>query len=234
MSDLFRARKIEYWKLDKQGLMEFLQEKRPLSYSELVSRVYEWYGISQGRTFERWGDKNNFYIDHILTIKAMFPDTHFVHIVRDGRDVACSYKKLGETKIASNYAPRLPGRIEEIAEHWKANINIALQSFTAIGWENVFEVRFEDLITDTEATLQSLCNKLGEEYDSSMLQYHVRNKAYELEPKDFKPWKEKNLRPPIRAEVERYKTELPEHKVLAFQRIAERELTRYKYLTGEE
>ena len=222
--DLMHSRKIEHWKIDEKDLAKFLQQRAPSSYPELVSCVYEWYGVSQGRNFRRWGDKNNFHIDHILTIKDMFPTTYFVHIVRDGRDVACSYKKLSERNINSVYAPRLPDRIEDIAEQWKNNIEIATRSFASIGWENVCEVRFEDLILETEATLRNLCNKLNEDYDPSMLEYHLKNAECGLEPKEFLPWKEKNLRPPIPTEVGRYKSELSEHEIHVFESIAGREL----------
>lgn len=227
--DLMHCRKIETWNVEEKNLFEFLSGRKPSSYSDLVSYVYEWYGLSQGRNFKRWGDKNNFHIHHILTIKAMFPNACFIHIVRDGRDVACSYKKLNERRIDSPYAPGLPNRIEDIAEQWKANLEIATKSFATIGWENVYEINFKDLILDTEMSLRNLCKQVGEEYDPSMLNYQVTNRERGLEPKEFLQWKEKTLKPPIRGEVGRYKSELTEQEIHIFQSIAAKELANYGY-----
>jgi hypothetical protein len=230
LEDLFHARKIEHWELNKEDLFRFLKRRQPSSYSELVSLVYEYYGISRGRAFTRWGDKNNFYLHHILTIKAMFPDAHFVHIVRDGRDVACSYKKLGEKTIDSIYAPKLPVQIKDIAEQWSTNVDTAVQSFASMEWQKVCEIRFEDLILNPEPALRRLCSQLGEEYDPAMLGYYVKNREDQLEPKELIDWKEKNLKPPIRSEVGRYKRELSEQDSEVFEEIAGRELARYGYL----
>lgn len=223
--DLFHCRKIENWNLEEKDLSDFLGKKQPSSYPELASLVYERYGLLQGRPFKRWGDKNNFYVDYIPTIKAMFPNVNFVHIVRDGRDVACSYKKLKEKKFESPYQPRLPGDIEGIAEQWKANIRTIVGSFTAMGWENVYEIRFESLRLIVETSLRRLCQQLGEEYDPSMLDYRHR----ELIPEEFLPWKEKTLQPFILSEIGRHRNELSQEEIATFERIAGKELAYYGY-----
>lgn len=230
VDDLMSCRKIETWGLERVGLYDFLSGREPRSYSELVAGVYEWYALSQGKRARRWGDKNNFYIHHIRQIKTMFPDAFFVHIVRDGRDVACSYKKLNDRKIDSPYAPNLPSRIEDIANQWKTNIGIAARSFAAIEWENVCEINFSDLILDPETSLRNLCKGISEDYDPSMLTYEVSNSGKALEPVEFLRWKEKTLRPPIRAEVGRYASELTSEEIRIFESIAEDELRRYGFM----
>lgn len=71
--------------------------------------------------------------------------------------------RLKERRIDSQYAPNLSHRIENIAEQWKANIKIATKLFVTIGWDNVYEIKFEDLILDTEMNLRNLCKQLSEE-----------------------------------------------------------------------
>jgi len=229
IQDLMQSRKIETWGINPEELFKFIEERRPSSYSGLVSSVYDWYGLSQGKKFVRWGDKNNFYIDHIDTIKAIFPEAFFIHIVRDGRDVACSYKKLSEQKVDSPYTPNLPREIEEIARQWKNNVKRAIKSFSKIGWENVYELKFENLVIDTKDTLQKLCHQLGEEYDPSVLRYHALNMEHELEPKEFLKWKGKTLKEPILDEVGRYSRELTSHELSVFYRVAGEVLSKYGY-----
>lgn len=231
MQDLMQSKKIETWQITEKSLLGFLRERKPSSYSQLVSSVYEWYGLSQyGKNFKRWGDKNNWHLSHILTIKELFPTAYFMHIIRDGRDVACSYRELNARRIHSPYAPNLPNGIEEIAEQWKSNVEIINESFEHIQWENVCELRFEDVVLNTEKTLYNLCHQLGENYDPSMLNYHRINRERKLEPTEFLKWKEKTLRPPEKSVVARYRRDLLTQEINIFERIAGDVLRRYNYL----
>jgi hypothetical protein len=170
-------------------------------------------------------------VDHILTIKVMFPDAQFVHIVRDGRNVACSYKKLKEKQIDSPYAPCLPHRIEDIAREWQRNIETISRSFNAIGrQEQVHELTFEALLLDPEGQLTKLCELLGEEYEPSMLEYDRLNKEHQLEPSEFLQWKQNTLRPPIQAQVDRYKRQLTKQEINVFEQIAGDALRKHGFL----
>lgn len=228
--DLMQSRKIETWQISEESLLEFLREKAPSSYSQLISCVYEWYGLSRGRSFKRWGDKNNFYLNHILAIKELFPTAYFVHVIRDGRDVACSYRELNARRIDSPYAPNLPNEIKEIAKQWKTNVVTINESFERIRWENVYELKFEDLILETGRSLFNLCCWLGELYDPSMLDYHRINRERELEPREFLKWKKHTLHPPVSSVVARHKRDLSVQEIGTFEMVAGDILERYGYL----
>jgi len=230
LGDLFQSRKFETWGLEEEDLFRFLTERQPDCYASLVSAIYEWYGLSRGKDFQRWGDKNNFHIDHILTIRAIFPDCHFLHIVRDGRNVACSYKALHQRKLRERYAPQLPHEIGEIARTWSEGVRTVIASFEALNWVRVYEVRLEDILLETEETLRALCGAIDEEFDPAMLDYYLINKRDELEPAELMAWKEKTLQEPLPAEVTRYERELTDQENTEFRSIAERELRRYGYL----
>jgi len=81
VSDLMQSRKIETWKISEQMLIDHLRLKLPDSWSETVSLIYEWYGISIGRSFSRWGDNKNFYLNHIPTIEQMFSDAFLFTLI---------------------------------------------------------------------------------------------------------------------------------------------------------
>ena len=230
IQDLMQSKKIDTWQINEKSLLEFLREKDPFSYSQLISAVYEWYGLSRGRSFKRWGDKNNFHLNHILTIKKLFPTAYFVHIIRDGRDVTCSYREVNARKIQSLYAPNLPNKIDEIAEQWKTNVEMINESFECIRWENVYELKFEDLILDTGRSLFNLCCWLGELYDPSMLNYHHINRMRILEPVEFLKWKEHTLHPPVSSVVARHKRDLSMQEIGTFEMVAGDVLERYGYL----
>ena len=229
VADLMKCRKIETWKLDEEKLLHFLSDARPSSYPEATSLVYEYYGLSRGRSFSRWGDKNNFYIDHIPTLQEMFPSAYYVHIIRDGRNVACSYKRLHKEQITSPYAPRLPHRIQDIAQEWRKNLQTINASFDALGRERVYEIRLEDLVSNTQKSLTGMCSFLGEEFDPAMLDYHRLNAEEELEPKEFSQWKEKTFQPPLKDENDLYKSELSVHDTHIFEDIGGDMLSKYGY-----
>ena len=172
MKDLMSARKIEFWDINEKEIFKFILKKKPTSYSKLVSYIYIWYAKTHNKVIKRWGDKNNFYLNYIPILKKMFPSAFFIHLVRDGRDVAVSYKNLSKQNFKSNYAPKLPNKIEDIVNDWKNNINTIYQSFKLIKSENNYLLKYEDLVYNPKLELQKLCNKLGEEFDLSMLNYY--------------------------------------------------------------
>jgi hypothetical protein len=211
-------------------LNKYVQEKRPVSYSEAVSAVYEMYGLSHSRSFKRWGDKNNFYINYIPVLNNMYPESQFVHIIRDGRDVACSYINLNKKPTNSKYTPKLPDTIEEIARQWQKNINTINDAISRFSKRRVYEIRYEDLISNPENSLKSLCNFLNEEYDPEMLNYHLNNVKHELEPKEFLQWKENTLKPLLLTGSKKYKIQLGSKEIEAFENLAREALQRYDYL----
>lgn len=229
VGDLSTARKIETWNLDFDELEKYLLASNAVSYSQVVSRVYQFYGMSTGKIFHRWGDKNNFYLHHIPTIYTMYPSAKFVHIVRDGRDVACSYQALSRSQIESKYAPNLPVNIREIAQEWVRNVQEIINSFKQLPSDQVFELRYEDLVSSTEQELRHLCDFLGEPYDPGMELYYVKNQQNRQEPVEFLQWKAKIVEKPTDSEVGKYKRDLTPAEIDEFERIARHILKRYKY-----
>lgn len=230
LDDLFSSKKIETWNLNKELLRETLSEEDPESYSDLVSLIYENFAMQQKRNFKRWGDKNNYYLNYIETIFELFPEVQFIHIVRDGRDIACSYKKLAEFKFKSKYAPQLPSEISKIAGEWTNNLNKIRESFQTIGWDNVIEIRYEDLVTEPGKELRNICSFLNEDFDSSMLNFHLLNIEKELEPRELMQWKGKTLEKTTNSEVGKYKIELTLPEIKEFEIIAKEQLGHYRYL----
>jgi len=228
--DLRSSKKIENWNINYNDLKENILSKKPESYSELVSTIYEFYGIFSGRVFNRWGDKNNYYLHHINTIKKLFPGAYFIHIIRDGRDVACSYKELDKKKIYSKYSPRLPKNIVDIANEWLKNITIIRKSFSELKWENVYEVKYENLVNYPKNELRKICIFLDEPYDSNMLSYYYKNND---EPKEFLQWKSKILEKPTNIHIGRYLRELTTEEMDIFNNIAKQMLKLYGYNQSE-
>ena len=224
---LFETRKFETWELDKESLDLAIQNKLPSNYTALVSLVYQQYAEEIKPTFHRWGDKNNYYINHIPLIRTLFPQAKFIYIVRDGRDVACSYIELSKREISSKYKPVLPVSIEAIAKEWAQNNQAALSQFQIMPAEQWHRVRYEDLVRDTAAELKGICDFLGETYAPEMELYFQNQQG--KEPKEFLSWKEKTKMKPQTSQIGRYKREWEADQIQVFNQIAGSLLTSFEY-----
>jgi len=110
----------------------------------------------------RYADKTPHYVSHLSLLAARFPEARFVHVVRDGRDVALSLLEV----------PWGPDTIKEAALHWRRRV---LEGRAAgLPGNRYREVRYEALVADPERELRALTAWLELDYDASMLAYPDR------------------------------------------------------------
>ena len=132
------------------------------SVSEGLRAFYRLYAARFGK--RRWGDKTPMYCLHIETIAAVLPEAHFIHVIRDGRDVALSWRRTWFS----------PGNeIEALASQWMQLVTAARTQGARS--RRYLEVRFETLILDPERVLAQICSFVGIPYDSAMLDYHAHS-----------------------------------------------------------
>jgi hypothetical protein len=130
-----------------------------------IRAFYELYAASQGKS--RWGDKTPDYLRSIRKIGRTLPEARFVHLLRDGRDVALSRRRWRERAGAKERS------IEAWAGQWGRWIATARKQSADV--EHYIEVRYEDLVTDTEPTLRRVCEFAELEFVPAMLDYHERS-----------------------------------------------------------
>lgn len=138
------------------------------SYAHLVEAVFGLYAAARGKP--RWGDKTPWYVEHIGLLHELFPAAVFLHLIRDGREVAASLLEMGERPSAAI-----------AAAYWCKAVRSAQNAGTQLG-RCYCELRLEDLIAAPESTLRRACGALGEVYTPTMLDYPRR--ASELERYD--------------------------------------------------
>jgi tetratricopeptide (TPR) repeat protein len=118
----------------------------------------EWDAECKAQGKARWAEKTPPHIFQIHRFLAFRPKAQFIIVLRDGRDVVCSLK------------PRIGyAAFEDRLDRWIYD-NMAGLPY----WQHpqVKVVKYEDLVANTEATLRELCQFLGEEYSSQLLDYH--------------------------------------------------------------
>ena len=230
LQDLASSRKIGGWNLPWDDLKAELEHRAPPSYAALASAVYEFHGRTHHPQLHRWGDKNNFHVRHIADLRELFPEALFLHIVRDGRDVACSYRQVHAAASSHQHAPKLPQDLQAIATEWGDNLTQVTTAFNAFEWAGASEVRYEDLVTAPEVTLRDICQFLGEDFDEAMLNYHHRSSEEGAEPPAFLAWKALTVQPPQTSQVGRYLADLSAADTHLFNKQAGAPLRRYGYL----
>jgi len=202
LEDLFSAKKFETWKLNKQEVLEIFMKQKPTTYSNLTKLVYEAYSKKQNKRSKIFGDKNNYYIDHVEDLAKVFPEAKFLFLIRDGRDVAVSYKQINETSINSLYKPKLEQNITKIAKEWTKNA-FTLKKFVTNDRVPAMFIRYEDLLTNTEKTMKKVLSFLGLNYESLILKFYM----YNDEPKEFLQWKRKTISKLDTKNFNRYKSD---------------------------
>ena len=118
ISDLKTSKKIETWELDYVELENLISTKNPKTYKELTSLVIQQYAIQNGKTASVLGDKNNYYIDYLELLNSIYSDAKYLIIVRDCRDVVCSYLNVNKLTSNSKYKPKFPKTVREISLEW--------------------------------------------------------------------------------------------------------------------
>lgn len=141
-----------------------LARLQPFTVSDGLRLFYRLYAARFGKT--RYGEKTPLYCHHLRAIQAVLPEARFIHLIRDGRDVAVSLR------------PRWfsPGHdIAVQARYWQENVQSARGQ--RADCRHYMEVRYEGLLRSTEGVLRRVCAFLDLDFHPDMLRYHERTPA---------------------------------------------------------
>jgi Sulfotransferase family len=147
--------------LDAPEFRQRLRQIEPFDLGEGLRTFYRLYAEKQNKP--RYGDKTPLYCKHLQAIETLLPEAHFVHIIRDGRDVALSLRTM-------SFAPAQD--IPTLALYWRKLIENARRAGRHC--RAYMEVRYEALVEDPPAVLHSVCSFLKLDFDSAMLRYWER------------------------------------------------------------
>ena len=106
-----------------------------------------------------WVCKDNRLFDYVDEIIELFPDTSFIYLVRDGRDVALSFLQV----------PGGPKSVTEAAQLWLAEQQACMRVVEKYP-DRCVTIRYEDLLTDPGETVKSLCERIQIPYEATMLE----------------------------------------------------------------
>jgi hypothetical protein len=145
--------RVKHWGLDLRAA-DFRGDR---SFAQVVARLYTRWCEHRGKA--RWGDKTPQYVFEMPLLSRLFPGARFLHVVRDGRDVALSLHRI----------PWGPRTAMGAAELWRRAVR-AGRAHAAAFPDDVLEVRYESLLAEPQKTLSGVCAFLGETFHEEMLQ----------------------------------------------------------------
>ncbi|MCD6199923.1 MAG: sulfotransferase [Deltaproteobacteria bacterium] len=104
-----------------------------------------------------WGDKSPSYLRHLTLLKTLYPDTKFIHIIRDVRDYCLSINKTWSKNMI------------RATQRWTDDIRKCRSDANGLD-DDYLEVLYEDLLTNTETVVKRTCEFLGVGFEQQMLQ----------------------------------------------------------------
>lgn len=181
IADISRERCFQKWhkkygfKIDQQSVFNEITEPK---YATVISTIFKQFATYQ--QMSRWGDKTPEYLNDLPVLLHLFPDAQFIHIVRDGRDVALSNFK----------APFGSKNIYVAAEQWSRQMEL-IRSFQAeLSDQQLIEIRYEDLMTTPQRVLLQLINFLKvDDEEGHVFQLVVDTIQEELIEHNIGKWK---------------------------------------------
>jgi len=140
--------------------------KRP-SYTGPVRPILESLGraYAEARGATRWGEKTPGHVLWLSQIHHLFPEAKILVCLRDPRDIISSYdERWGGNRADTAYLMRTSALIRHYLRH--------LLEESAYAPDQVIRVRYEELTTHPQATLERICRFLHLDFEPQMLEFY--------------------------------------------------------------
>ena len=196
--------------ISSDELVAGISTDKPLYLRDIINVVYEDFLARDNKQI--WGDKTPAYIAIVPLLLELYPEAKIVHLVRDGRDVTKSFQATGW------YGAWL----HENTREWKEAINFCEKYRIQCPNIDIYEVRYEDLVLNTEETVRNLCDCLSIDYEIDMLDWcsAVDGKIPAREAHIHK----KISREPGRGDVYRWEKEMSKREIFIVESFIHKEL----------
>lgn len=104
------------------------------------------------------------------TLLDLFPDSKFIYVYRDGRDVVSSHKQVNLRYKQNNKPAFTKNVVPYISMYWRDVTSLAHKLKSNPKYSNrVFALRYEALVTNPEDVLKKLMDFIGEPLEAKQL-----------------------------------------------------------------
>jgi hypothetical protein len=140
------------WRFRLWGITDTIKKNNHEHFGQVpaddINLMVKTYGqVIANKSFKIWVDHTPENLWHIANLIKIYPEARFIHLIRDGRGVFASTKKL-------YWGPCTP---LIAAQYWGMNVGLGLTAESLLGPEKVLRIYYEDLVRHTESTLTQIC-----------------------------------------------------------------------------
>lgn len=128
-----------------------------------------------------WIEKTPMHLYFIPLIQHADPNTKFIHVLREGKDVVASLYEASQ-----QYPDSFGGKqsVQDCIKRWKRDIKIHKQY---INQPNHFYITYNDLLNNASHAISGLCNFIDVRFSEDMLSFSKKTKALKFEEEQWKP-----------------------------------------------
>ena len=162
LTALSAHKRFQTWDIPIAVVRDEIDRTGMIAYSDAIRATYVAYARANGKTL--WGDKTPRYVENLDLLARLFPEARFVHLIRDGRNVALSYANV----------PFGPKTVGQAAALWAKRVMAGRDACDRIGRDRYLEIRYEDLVEDAEGETKDICGFLDLTFDAGMMDYTER------------------------------------------------------------
>jgi Sulfotransferase family len=192
------------WDLPIDAVRAELEGAGVVPYAELIRGVFRAYAHAHGKS--RWGDKTPRYVEHIALLSNLLPDARFIHLIRDGRNVALSYADV----------PFGPKTVARAADLWARRVSGGIEVGASLGGGRYLELLYEDLVADPAGEAGTICKFLDLDFHDGMLDPSERAHGVLSRAAQFNP----NLQNKPISEVRSWERVMPPRQIEMFEAVA--------------
>jgi hypothetical protein len=214
LTRLSAHKRFETWDIPLEAVREELGSLAEVPYADAIRAAFRAYARLHGKTI--WGDKTPRYVENLDLLGRLFPEARFVHLIRDGRNVALSYA----------HVPFGPKTVGKAAHLWATRVRAGRETGPSLGADRYLEIRYEDLVEDAPGEVGDICDFLGLEFDPGMMDYTERARGSVLPRASM--YNPRVTEPPQR-NVRTWETSMPPAQVEVFEAVAGDVLTLLGY-----
>lgn len=194
----------------REKLLELPAHERNLG--EILVSLYRFYAERSGLHGAAIGDKTPWNAFHIERIHKVFPAAKFVHVLRDPRATAASYAK--------NFNGIRNVSVEDAALRWRDS-NHRIERFASKHRDAFLQVRYEDLVSETEEVLVNVAGHL--------LLKERRSTATVLHGDEELPHYSKSFGPVKEDSLDKWRSLLSSCDVRVVEEVCHRQMRMYGY-----
>jgi len=175
VTDILTERAVMQWDLYLDNKSFFKELGNNISFSSITDQLCLKAAVKKG--YKSWGDKTPGYVGEFDIIKSLFPDSKYIYIVRDGRDVALSL-------LLKDWGPN---NIYYCAEYWAELNKDSTQLLELAANGQLYFLTYEDLLDNVKTHIEKIYKFLDMKYS----QKDIDELSQTVQKGNYNKWKQK-------------------------------------------